>query len=71
MGFLNDIPLISDFILPAVDIGLLAFILYKLYEVLEETRAVQLIRGAVIMALAYAIAWMFQLSTLLWLLASL
>ena len=68
MGFLNDIPLISDFILPAVDIGLLAFILYKLYEVLEETRAVQLIRGAVIMALAYAIAWMFQLSTLLWLL---
>lgn len=68
MGFLNDIPIISDFILPALDIGLLAFILYKLYEILEETRAVQLLRGAVILALVYAVAWMFQLSTLLWLL---
>ena len=68
MGFLNDIPILGDFILPALDIALLAFLLYKLYEILEETRAVQLLRGAVIVALVYALAWMFQLSTMLWLL---
>ena len=68
MGFLNDIPVLGDFILPALDIALLAFLLYKLYEILEETRAVQLLRGAVIVALVYAFAWMFQLSTMLWLL---
>ena len=68
MGFLNDIPIIADFILPALDIALLAFLLYKLYEILEETRAVQLLRGAVIVALVYALAWIFQLSTMLWLL---
>ena len=58
LGFLNDIPIVSDFIFPAVDIGLLAFILYKLYGILEETQAVQLLRGAVFLALIYAVVWL-------------
>jgi diadenylate cyclase len=66
--FLKDFPLFGDFILPAVDIILLAYLLYKLYQILEETRAVQLLRGAVILALVYAVAWLLQLSTLLWIL---
>jgi diadenylate cyclase len=68
MGFLSDIPFVSDFLLPAVDIALLAFFLFKLYEILEETRAIQLLRGAVVLALVYAAAWFFHLSTLLWIL---
>ncbi len=68
MRFLNDIPLFNNYLLPALDIIILAFLLYKLYELLEETRAVQLLRGAVIMALVYAIAWGFRLSALLWIL---
>ena len=68
MGFLNDFPMFSDFILPAVDIALLAYLIFKLYEILEETRAVQLLRGAVILALVYAVAWFLRLSTLLWIL---
>jgi diadenylate cyclase len=68
MGFLNDFPLFSDFILPVVDISLLAYLIFKLYEILEETRAVQLLRGAVILALVYAVAWFLRLSTLLWIL---
>ena len=68
MGFLTRQPFIGDFILPVVDIALLAYLLYKLYELLEETRAVQLLRGAVVLALVYAAAWVFQLSTLLWIL---
>jgi len=66
--FLKDFPIFGDFILPAVDIILLAYLLYKLYQILEETRAVQLLRGAVILALVYAVAWLLQLSTLLWIL---
>lgn len=68
MGGLTEIPVIRDYILPAVDIALLAFLLYKFYEILEETRAIQLLRGAVMLALVYAAAWVLRLSTLLWIL---
>ncbi len=68
MFFLKDVPVLRDFILPALDIALLTFLLYKIYEILEETRAVQLLRGVLVVALVYAVAWFFQLSTLLWLL---
>jgi len=68
LGFLKDLPIVSEFILPAVDIALLAFLFFKLYELLEETRAIQLLRGAVILALIYALAWFLRLSTLLWIL---
>lgn len=68
MDFLNDYPLFKDYILPFLDIALLAYLIYKLYEILEETRAIQLLRGAVILALVYAAAWFLRLSTLLWIL---
>lgn len=68
MGFLNDIPFFSDFLLPVIDVALLAYLIYKIYEILEETRAMQLLRGAIILALVYAAAWLFRLSTLLWIL---
>lgn len=68
MGFLADLPLFSNYLLPTVDILLLAYLLYKLYELLEETRAVQLLRGGVILAFIYAVAWGLRLSTLLWIL---
>lgn len=68
MRFLKDLPIVSEFVLPAVDIALLAFLFFKLYELLEETRAVQLLRGAVSLALVYALAWFLRLSTLLWIL---
>jgi len=66
--FLKDIPVFSNLILPVLDILLLAYLLFKVYDILEETRAIQLLRGAVILALVYALAWFFQLSTLLWIL---
>jgi len=68
LGFLKDLPIVSEFVLPAIDIALLAFLFFKLYELLEETRAIQLLRGAVILALIYALAWILRLSTLLWIL---
>lgn len=68
MGFLRNIPLFRDFLLPILDITLLAYLLYRLYVLLEETRAIQLLRGAVILAFVYAVAALLPLPTLLWML---
>lgn len=68
MDFLNDIPLLKYIILPILDIGLLTYFLFKIYRIVEATRAVQLLRGAIMLALVYAVAWFFQLATLLWIL---
>ena len=68
MGNLTKIPFISNYVFPLIDIGLLAYILYKLYKLLEETGAIQRLRGAILLALVYAVAWIFHLSTLLWVL---
>lgn len=62
------IPFINEYVLTLIDIGLLAFILYKLYKLLEETGAIQRLRGVMMLGLVYAFAWIFQLSTLLWVL---
>ena len=59
---------IYDFIRPVLDVALLAFILYKGYELLEKTQALPLVKGAVFLALVYGIAWLFNLTTLRWVL---
>jgi len=51
---------------PVLDIAILAFLLYKAYELLIKTQAVQLIRGAGFLALVYGIAFLFKLNTLQW-----
>ncbi|GHV77326.1 membrane protein [Spirochaetia bacterium] len=56
---------------PVVDIAILAFLLYKAYDLLIKTHAVQLVKGAGFLALFYGIAWLFDLKTLLWLLSML
>jgi diadenylate cyclase len=60
-----------DFIRPALDIILLAFLLYKTYDLLLKTQAAQLIKGASFLALVYGMAILFRLETLEWLLKSL
>jgi diadenylate cyclase len=53
---------------PVLDVGLLAFLLYKAYDLLVKTQAVQLIKGAGFLALIYGISYLFKLATLQWLL---
>jgi diadenylate cyclase len=57
-----------NLIRPVVDIALLAFLLYKAYDLLVKTQAVQLVKGAGFLALVYAIAFLFNLNTLQWIL---
>lgn len=57
-----------DLIRPVLDVVLLAFILYKAYELLEKTQALPLIKGAGFLALVYGIAYLLNLTTLRWIL---
>ncbi len=50
---------------PALDIVIIAFLIYRTYLILVQTRAVQLIKGTVIVVLIYFIAYIFRLNTLL------
>jgi diadenylate cyclase len=60
-----------NFIHPILDVAVLAFLLYKVYELLAKTQAVALIKGAGFLALVYGVAVLFRLSTLQWLLNTL
>jgi diadenylate cyclase len=57
-----------EFIRPVLDVVLLAFILYKGYELLERTQALPLVKGTGFLFLVYGIAWLFNLTTLRWVL---
>lgn len=60
-----------SYIRPVIDVCLLAFILYKVYGVIQKTHGAQLLKGAIIVLLLYAVALSLKLSTLLWLLNTL
>lgn len=68
MEWLNQFTFLRDVLIPLIDVGVLAFLIYQGYSLLEETRAIQLLKGAVTIALLYAVALLLQLNTLLWIL---
>jgi diadenylate cyclase len=53
-----------------LDVMLLAFLLYKAYDLLVKTQAMQLVKGAGLLAVVYGIAWLFRLTTLQWILSA-
>jgi diadenylate cyclase len=69
MDWFQKLLSIYDFIRPIMDVALLAFILYKGYELLEKTQALPLVKGAGFLALVYGIAFLFNLTTLRWVLS--
>ena len=68
MEWLQRISSAYDMIRPLLDVALLAFLIYKAYELLAKTQAVQLLRGAAVLALVYGLAVLFRLGTLQWIL---
>ncbi|MCL2319868.1 MAG: TIGR00159 family protein, partial [Treponema sp.] len=62
---------IYDMVRPVLDVAIIAFLLYKAYELLVKTQAAQLVKGAMFLALIYGVAILFKLSTLQWLLKTL
>ncbi|MDR2964544.1 MAG: diadenylate cyclase CdaA [Treponema sp.] len=68
MALIQRLLSIYDLIRPVLDVALLAFLLYKGYELLERTQALPLVKGAGFLALVYAMAFLFNLTTLHWVL---
>jgi len=68
MAWIQRLITLYDLIRPVIDVALLAFLLYKGYELLEKTQALQLVKGAGFLALVYGIAFLFKLTTLQWVL---
>ncbi|AFG37160.1 diadenylate cyclase CdaA [Spirochaeta africana] len=65
MNLLQDIYIFRVLILPALDIALLSFLIYKGYQILVQTRAVQLVKGAFLLVAMYAVAFFLNLQTVL------
>ena len=68
MAWLQRLSTIYDTIRPLLDVALLAFLLYKGYELLAKTQALQLVKGVGFLALVYGLAYLFKLTTLQWVL---
>lgn len=58
---------VLSYIRPILDVGILAFVLYKAYVLLSKTNGIQVIKAILILALVYGGARILQLETLLWL----
>ncbi|AKX95097.1 diadenylate cyclase CdaA [Neomoorella thermoacetica] len=61
----------SDLLLVALDISVVAFVIYKFMMLIKGTRAVQLIKGLVVLVVASVIAERLHLTTINWLLSQL
>ncbi|HOX48545.1 MAG TPA: diadenylate cyclase CdaA [Spirochaetia bacterium] len=68
MGQILSGGFLADYLRPALDILLLAFLVYKTWELLVRTQAIQLVKGALILAGFYAAAFFLQLTTVTWVL---
>ena len=71
MGSLTDIWVFSEVIRPLLDITILSFLIYQLYKILIQTRALQLLKGAVLIVIIYAAAYLLELDTLRWIMNAL
>jgi diadenylate cyclase len=71
MAWLERLNALYNLIRPILDVAILAFLLYKAYELLVKTQAVQIVRGAGALVLVYGGAVLLKLNTLEWLLTTL
>lgn len=68
MEWLQRVQAFYDLVRPVLDVGILAFLIYKAYEFLVKTQAMQMIKGAGFVVLVYGVAVLLKLATLKWLL---
>jgi diadenylate cyclase len=68
MEWFQQLNTVYELIRPLLDIVILAFLLYKAYEMLVKTQAIQLVKGAGVLAIVYGLAILLRLTTLQWIL---
>ncbi|MDR1894981.1 MAG: diadenylate cyclase CdaA [Spirochaetales bacterium] len=70
MERLRSFWLTNGFFSTVLDIFILAFLIYQIYKLLVQTKAMQLVKGAAFLLVLYVLAFFFNLKTLLWLLTN-
>ncbi len=68
MDWLLNTWFVREVLRPTLDVLVLAWLLYKSYQILVQTRAVQLLKGTALMVLIWAAAIFLRLNTLTWIL---
>ncbi|MCQ2591542.1 MAG: diadenylate cyclase CdaA [Treponema sp.] len=68
MEVFNKFIFLYDYIRPVLDVLILTFLLYKAYDFMAKTNSIQLLKSAIIVVIAYGIATLLKLSTIIWLL---
>jgi diadenylate cyclase len=68
LEWLQRLSAVYDTIRPVLDVAILSFLLYKVYELLVKTQVMQMIKGAGFLALVYGLAVFCKLTTLQWVL---
>jgi len=71
MEKLNQFWVFKDLIRPLLDIAILSFLIYQMYKILIQTRAMQLLKGAMLIVMIYAAAFILELDTLRWIMNAL
>lgn len=66
MSFPALLNFLTTYVRPVLDVGILAFLIYKTYQLLVMTEAVYLIRGLLILVAIYGAAFFLKLSTVTW-----
>ncbi|MBC7342622.1 MAG: TIGR00159 family protein [Clostridia bacterium] len=57
-----------DYVLMVVDIAVVSYVVYRFFLFIRGTRAVQLIKGLAVLAIAYLISWALNLVVIKWIL---
>jgi diadenylate cyclase len=68
MNILLNIDWVKTYLLPVIDIAIIAFVIYKIYTMISGTRAIQVVRGLVLIILAAWLSRFLRLETVSWLL---
>lgn len=69
MNAYDNLIYIYNSIRPIIDIAVLAFLLYKAYDIVIKTQGIQIIRAIIIISCIYLVAILLNLKTILWILS--
>ena len=58
----------AKYIIYALDIVIVGFVIYKIYEIIAETRMIQVLKGLTVVLIAFWIARLLDLRAFIWML---
>jgi diadenylate cyclase len=71
MNFIFDIPWVKSYLLPIIDVLIIAFVIYRVYTMIAGTRAIQVVKGLALIVFAAWLSRFLRLETVSWLMGQL